>query len=142
MVQLRIQSVQTEYYVISDGSETNGSIVETVSKNEYNPDTTVLQIEPPVTSSPAFVVATMLGKADLFIGYKEVDGKLFLSWTDRPCMWVISSTEPGTFNIRIADGQDPYWFDKFNVGIDNRVALMPRQDAKEQENSFRISDSN
>jgi hypothetical protein len=89
MVQLRIQSVQTEYYVISDGSETNGSIVETVSKNEYNPDTTVcilvrflslltmvawqvLQIEPPVTSSPAFVVATMLGKADLFIGYKEV----------------------------------------------------------------------
>ena len=55
-------------------------------------------------------------------------------------MWVISSTEPGTFkyvmlgfcylasnvmqcSIRIADGQDPYWFDKFNVGIDNRVCL-------------------
>ena len=37
----RIQSAQTEYYLISDGKESDGSIVATVPKNEYNPSITV-----------------------------------------------------------------------------------------------------
>ncbi|KAF8720183.1 hypothetical protein AX14_011224, partial [Amanita brunnescens Koide BX004] len=118
MAKFRIQSVQTEFYVTSNGTETNGSVVETVPKSQYNPSITVLEIVPPVIA-PAPVIATVRGGADLFVGYKDVGGTLFLSWTDAPVKWVISPT--GTdFNIRPADGQDLYWFDKFNVGIFRR----------------------
>jgi hypothetical protein len=41
MAKFRIQSVQTEFYVTSNGTETNGSVVETVPKSQYNPSITV-----------------------------------------------------------------------------------------------------
>ena len=36
-----IQSSQTEYYLISNGEESDGSIVATVPTGEYNPTTSV-----------------------------------------------------------------------------------------------------
>ncbi|KAF8713874.1 hypothetical protein AX14_012889 [Amanita brunnescens Koide BX004] len=138
MAEFRIQSVQTEYYVISNGTETNGSVVATIPKSQYNPSITLLKIRPPPVGSVPIPV-TVQGRAGLFVGYKDIDGKLFLSWTDKSFEWIISHTSTGTVNIRPANGQDLFWFDKFNVGILSRIALMPGRDVQEHENSFRIT---
>ena len=84
----RIQSAQTEYYLISTGEESDGSVVATVPPNEYNPDTTVrilvhvldllmmaawqiLTIDPPVRGFPA--VGVVQGQVPfLYVGYQRV----------------------------------------------------------------------
>ena len=88
MAEFRIQSVQTEYYVISNGTETNGSVVATIPKSQYNPSITVrilahflrlltmvtwqlLKIRPPPVGSVPIPV-TVQGRAGLFVGYKDV----------------------------------------------------------------------
>lgn len=85
----RIQSAQTEYYIISDGKETNGSVVATVPKKDYNPSTTVrilvqvlnpltmvasqiVTIDPPIGLVPVVGVVQSVRVPDLYVGYKSV----------------------------------------------------------------------
>lgn len=37
----RIQSVQTKYFVVSDGKESDGSVLATIQDSDFNPSTTV-----------------------------------------------------------------------------------------------------
>jgi hypothetical protein len=85
-----IQSSQTEYYLVSDGKETDGSVVATIPKSEYNPDTTVrilvyvlnpltmvawqsVLIMPPAVRGIPLVGAVRSNRVpDLYVGYKSV----------------------------------------------------------------------
>ena len=86
-----IQSSQTEYYLISNGEESDGSIVATVPKDEYNPTTSVrilvhvldlltmaawqnVVIEPPMTRQPVPVIGFVQSAKvpGLYVGYKSV----------------------------------------------------------------------
>ena len=86
-----IQSSQTEYYLISNGEESDGSIVATVPTGEYNPTTSVrilvhvldlftmaawqiVTIEPPIISGPAPTIGFVQSSKcpDLYVGYKSV----------------------------------------------------------------------
>jgi len=140
MARCRIRSVQTEYILISNGKETDGSIVATVPRNELNLDTTIVKIDPPLFGpSPTIGVVQSIRVPDLFVGYKSVDGQLFLAWTREPFPWVFTSPEKAEFNIRPANGGDLYWFDKLGVGINNRIALKTGKDVQEHENVFFIT---
>jgi hypothetical protein len=85
----RIQSAQTEFYIISDGKETDGSVVATIPKKDFNPSTTVrilvhvlnpltmvawqiVKIDPPIGPVPIVGVVQSTKVPDLYVGYKSV----------------------------------------------------------------------
>lgn len=86
-----IQSAQTEYFIISNGEDSDGSVVATVPKTEYNPITDVrilvhvldlftmaawqiVTIEPPIISGPAPTIGFVQSSKvpGLYVGYKSV----------------------------------------------------------------------
>ena len=90
MESFRIQSSQTEYFLISNGEETDGSIVATVPKSEFNPNTTVrilvhvlnlltmvasqlVSINPPIgEGGPAVGVVESRRVRGLYVGFTYV----------------------------------------------------------------------
>ena len=90
-MRFRIQSTQTDYFLISNGQESEGSVVATVPENEYNPSTTVrilvhdldklltmvagqiVSIEPSIFGPlPVVAVVQSIRVPGLYVGYKSV----------------------------------------------------------------------
>lgn len=85
----RIQSSQTEYFLISNGQESDGSVVATVPKSEFDPSTTVrilvhvlnlltmvawqlVSIDPPIGAGLPIGVVESRRVPGLYVGYKNV----------------------------------------------------------------------
>ena len=87
----RIQSTETGYFLISNNMESDGSIVETVPKDEFDPSNNVrilvhvlylltrvawqiFLIDPPITPVPAPITGFVQSSKvpGLYVGYKTV----------------------------------------------------------------------
>lgn len=89
-----IQTYKTKYYLVSDGKETDGSLVATIPESEFNPDTTVRILVhilnpltmvawqsvmvPPVGEIPVMGTVQSNKVNDLYVGYKSV------GWSSAP----------------------------------------------------------
>ena len=90
----RIQSSKTDNYLISNGEESDGSVVATVPRNEFDPATTVrilvhvldlltmavrqrVIIVPPIAGGPVPVISFVESSKvpGLYVGYKSVGQK-------------------------------------------------------------------
>jgi len=130
----RIQSEQTEYFVVSTGAEKPGDKVVTLPPVHINP-TTIVAINPPVEG--ANVKATVKGK-HLYIAVHKAEAGVHLIWSEKEYEWEFATNGPaGTHSIYVP-GEDLYWFDKLHDGHSKHIVLKPGRDAVENEIFFKV----
>jgi len=110
-----ITSFQTNYALLSDGSETVGSDVSTVQASQGTPSTTTFTIYQ--YTDDVINTFGVRGRAGLYVTVKQNTSGTHLTWDTNPFQWLFTSTDPnaafgGYNNYTInVPGIDLYWYD-------------------------------
>ncbi|KAF8346698.1 hypothetical protein F5887DRAFT_1073367 [Amanita rubescens] len=110
-----ITSFQTNYAILSDGTEKAGSDVSTLQASQGTPSTTTVLIHQ--FTDDVINTFGVIGRAGLYVTVKQNTSGTHLTWDTEPFKWLFTSTDPnaafgGYDNYTInVPGMDLYWYD-------------------------------
>ncbi|KAN0098070.1 hypothetical protein V8E55_002516 [Tylopilus felleus] len=137
MATYKVESVQTGYYIISNGEERHGNVVSSYNSNQGVPSDTDLTFNFPV-QGPEPLIVTIKGKAGLYIGYNPespIGRLLWVSESDPNTEWWVAQTGDA-YRFYPKNGANLYWY--LNASSQGYVGIAAGDQLTGNEPLFRV----